>query len=499
MTEIIPFKKAVFHQEEEATAAEILSQSRWLITGTIALSLIIHFLFFGDYYLTYDDAYVFHVYAKNVAEGNGFSFNPGEISHAATPLLTFILAAQHFLFQESALVTGKFVNLGFSLATTILLFLIAYRITSNPFIAFTSALVWAASPLEAILSAGPQDFTLFTFLLLLSLYTYLFHPQSIWTYVFLGLAILTRYEGALFAGLLYLNHLYIDHRNDEFRWKNAFVRLIVMIALPALWFAYIGTHSTLLPSSGSAKLNPWALRKIPHFLGGILILFFPILIVASVISALSQIRERLPRFMFLFIWVTFCMFFYGPFLDNRRYYIHLLPFIGLFSMTYLKMVSEKYFRSPKWSQFFMFGTVMVCFFFYFLLNIYYYDQTRSDQKLTAYPAYKEAGLWLKNNTPALSTFASEEIGVIPYFAQRKLVDFSGWVDLQSKQYREKGDGINEKMIQYLSTRKPDYIVINTDIVTKPRQQLLANDPRFKLEYQVPLLGKEYVLIYSTKW
>ena len=83
MTEIIPFKKAVLQQEQEATAIEILSQSRWLITGALALSLVIHFLFFGDYYLTFDDAYVFHVYARNLAEGYGFSFNPGEISHAS--------------------------------------------------------------------------------------------------------------------------------------------------------------------------------------------------------------------------------------------------------------------------------------------------------------------------------------------------------------------------------------------------------------------------------
>ena len=123
MTEIIPFKKATLLQEKEATAAEIISKSRWPITGALVLSLIVHFLFFGDYYLTYDDAYVFHVYARNLAQGHGFSFNPGEISHAATPLLTFVLAVQHFLFQDSALVTAKFVNLGFSLGATILAFL----------------------------------------------------------------------------------------------------------------------------------------------------------------------------------------------------------------------------------------------------------------------------------------------------------------------------------------------------------------------------------------
>jgi hypothetical protein len=499
MTEIIPFKKAVLLQEKEITAAEIISKSRWLITSTLALSLIVHFLFFGDYYLTYDDAYVFHVYARNLAQGHGFSFNPGEISHAATPLLTFVLAAQHFLFQESALVTAKFVNLGFGLGATVLLFLIAYRITSSTFIAFASSLVWAASPLESILSAGPQDFTLFTFLLLLSLYFYLFHSRSIWTYVILGLVVLTRYEGALYALLLYLNHLYMDYRNDEFSWKDALIRLVVLSALPAMWFGYIGANATLLPTSGSAKLNPWAFRKIPHFIGGILILFFPILIAAGVVAGLSQIRERAPKYMFLFIWVTFCLFFYGPFLDNRRYYIHLLPFIGLFSLVYLKVVSEKYFSSQRWSRFFLYGTAAVCFFAYFLLNIYYYDQTRGGQKLTAYPAYRDAGIWLKNNSSPDATFASEEIGVIPYFAERRVVDFSGWLDLKSKQYREKGDGINEKMLDYLATRQPDYLIINTDLVSPKRQQMLAQDNRFKLEHQFPLLGTEHVLIYSAQW
>ena len=499
MTEIIPFKKATLLQEKEATAAEIISKSRWPITGALVLSLMVHFLFFGDYYLTYDDAYVFHVYARNLAQGHGFSFNPGEISHAATPLLTFVLAVQHFLFQDSALVTAKFVNLGFSLGATILLFLIAYKITSSTFIAFASALVWAASPLESILSAGPQDFTLFTFLVLISLYFYLFHTRSVWTYVFLGLAILTRYEGALYALLLYCNHLYLDYRNDEFSWKDALVRFLVLAALPAMWFLYIGTNATVLPTSGSAKLNPWAIRKIPHFIGGIFILFFPILILAAIAAGLAQIRERAPRFMFLFIWVTFCMFFYGPFLDNRRYYIHLLPFIGLFSLVYLKIVSEKYFSSQKWSQFFLFGTIGICFFCYFLLNIYYYEQTRGGQRLTAYPAYRDAGIWLKNHTPRNATFASEEIGVIPYFAERKLVDFSGWIDLNSKQYREKGDGINERMLAYLSTQKPDYLLINTGLVSERREKLLAEENRCKLDHQTPLLGTEHVLIYSCQW
>ena len=197
MTEVIQFRKSANQEFHEESAVDVLRTHVWQITIALLICAGIHLLFFGDYYYTFDDAYVFHVYARNLARGLGFSFNPGETSHAATPLLTFLLAAQHFLLGDGALVSGKAMNLVFSLISVILLFLIAHRISSSSMIAFGAALVWAASPLESILSAGPQDFTLFTFLILLSLFLYLTRSRSLWTYLVLGLVILARYEGCL--------------------------------------------------------------------------------------------------------------------------------------------------------------------------------------------------------------------------------------------------------------------------------------------------------------
>lgn len=499
MTEVIQFRKVDSLEFHEERAVEVLRKHAWQITVALLVCVFVHLLFFGDYYFTFDDAYVFHIYARNLAGGHGFSFNPGETSHAATPLLTFLLALQHFLLSDTALITGKIMNLGFSLASVVLLFLVAHRISNSSLIAFGSALIWAACPLESILAAGPQDFTLFTFLILVSLYTYLFHPRSLWTYVFLSLVILARYEGALFAGLMFLNHAYNDYRRKELSPGSFVLRLAAMCVLPALWFAYIGTHSTLLPSSGSAKLNPWALRKIPHFIAGMVIFFFPPILAAAAIAAFSNIKDRLPSLMFLFFWVSFCLFFYGPFLDNRRYYVHLIPFLGMFALMYLKSVTEKYFQSGRLAQIFLVATAGLSFIGYFGSNIYYYQQTHSGNRMSAYPAYKLAGLWMKENTPQNATVALEEIGVIPYFAERKVVDFSGWLDLESKKYREKADGINPPMVQFLSGKRPDYLVINTDLVSRPRQIMISTDPRFQLVQRIPVLEHDSVLIYSCKW
>lgn len=499
MTHIIQFKRTASYAEGQEPALQTLRRFAWQLAPMLLLSLAIHLFFLGDYYYTFDDSYVFHVYARNLARHAGFSFNPGITSHAATPLLTFVLAAQHYLFHDGALFTGKMVNLGFSIWATLLLFLIAYRITSNLFIAICSCLVWSASPLESILSAGPQDFTLFTFLILLSLYWYLFHPRSLWTYFFLGLTILARYEGALYAGLLFLNHFYVDMKTRELEWKTVLLRALILAALPALWFAYIGTHATLLPTSGSAKLNPWALREIPHFLGGMVIFFFPAIVIAALTSAIAQVKDRTPQLIFLFVWVVFCLFFYGPFLDNRRYYVHLLPFLGLFALTYLKRISERVFHSLRLSQLFLYGVAGISLILYLGGIPYYYQQTRGHQRSGTYRAYKDAGQWIHDNTPPNSTFASEEIGVIPYFADRKLVDYSGWLDLKSKDYREREDGMNPQMLSYLSTERPDYIIINTDFVSPPRQVMLNTDPRLTLAHKIPVLGSEALLIYACHW
>ena len=499
MTEVIPFKKPAAPGQVNQTFLEILSECRWFALTTVLVSLAVHLLFFGDYYYTFDDSYVFHVYAKNLANGQGFSFNPGETSHAATPLLTFLLAAQHFVFGNGALLSGKIVDLALSVASAILLFVIAYRVSTSKWIALGVAIVWAASPLESILSSGPQDFTLFTFLILLSVYFYLVHPGSLWTYLFLGLVVLARYEGALFAGLLFLNHAYIEWKDRTFSWKNMILRIVVMTFLPAFWFAYIGTHSTLLPSSGSAKLNPWVLREIPHLIAGLAIFFFPPLILAAIVAAIAQMKERAPRMIFLFIWVTFCLFFYGPFLDNRRYYVHLIPFLALFSLMFLASVCRRYFESSRLSRFVLRSILLLSFVTYLAGIPYYYNQTRGQHRGNTYAAYKQTGLWIRQNTPANATIALEEIGVIPYFSERKVVDYSGWLDLNSKAFREKADGINPEMMKYLSAKKPDYIVINTDFVSPDRQQMLNSDPRLKAVQQIPLLKNEFLIVYSANW
>jgi hypothetical protein len=165
----------------------------------------------------------------------------------------------------------------------------------------------------------------------------------------------------------------------------------------------------------------------------------------------------------------------------------------------LHAVTERYLRSYRLSQTVLFGTLALSFLAYFSTIGYYYVQTHTESRHQAYDAYKQAGIWLKNNTPQQATFATEEIGVIPYFAERKIVDFSGWLDLNSKKFREKADGMNPRMLGYLSGKKPDYLLVSTDLISKATQDLLASDPRLHLVQKIPVLQTKSLLVYSCSW
>ena len=59
----------------------------------IAVILLVYYCAGGPGMLPLDDAYIHFVYAKNLASGNGLSFNAGTTSFGtSSPLWTFVLA-----------------------------------------------------------------------------------------------------------------------------------------------------------------------------------------------------------------------------------------------------------------------------------------------------------------------------------------------------------------------------------------------------------------------
>ncbi|NLX11561.1 MAG: hypothetical protein GXY36_18095 [Chloroflexi bacterium] len=204
---------------------------------------------FWDY--TQDDVFITFVYSRNLAEGEGFVFNPGErVQGTTTPLYALLLAGVYRITPD-LLHAGNVLSALFLLAAIGL----AVRLTR-------CVLSWAGrGALALLLAVSPLVYvsfgmeTLFyTALLLLALWLW---AQDRRAPAMLAAAALTwtRADGVVLAGTFGLIALWESVRRSPLNWRDLPWRLaLVYLAGIAPWFlfawAYFGTP---LPQTFSAK------------------------------------------------------------------------------------------------------------------------------------------------------------------------------------------------------------------------------------------------------
>src|SRR5579884_967317 len=156
--------------------------------------------------LTIDDAYITMRYARNIATGVGFVFNPGQhVLGTTTPLWTLILAAAYWLgvhdLPSAALVLGALADA----ATSALLVRIGCRLGLKLSWSTLAAIAFAVSPTSIIYTTGGMETPLFVLLVVAAgLSTLAERPGPM--ALFAALALLTRPDGLVLVGLIGLRY-----------------------------------------------------------------------------------------------------------------------------------------------------------------------------------------------------------------------------------------------------------------------------------------------------
>lgn len=198
--------------------------------------------------LRFEDAMIVLRYARNLAAGEGFVFNPGEkILGITTPLQTLLSTGIYLLGGGAdAPAWQNLAGLLFLVAEAFLLLLLLHRL----------GLVVAALPVALLGLAGffggylylGMETHLFMALVLLALLLSLAEtPRPAWLGFVLGLAFLTRYDAALLAGLIGFAAWWRDRR---FPWRMTFV--FAAVVAPWLLFAQL-YFGSILPQPLAAK------------------------------------------------------------------------------------------------------------------------------------------------------------------------------------------------------------------------------------------------------
>jgi len=148
-----------------------------------------------------DDAFITLRYARSLAAGEGFVFNPGErVLGTTTPLFALTLAALHLLTAVDFVWLAFWLALGAHIWVTGLMTRIGMRCELT-LVACTAAVLYALAPIAFAPTAACMETALFVALTLSVLAPVVFSERLWWPHVAAALAILLRPEGVLVAAV----------------------------------------------------------------------------------------------------------------------------------------------------------------------------------------------------------------------------------------------------------------------------------------------------------
>jgi hypothetical protein len=234
--------------------------------GGVALAAFLLVVWFTltIYGVSLDDGYIFFVYARNLAQGHGWSFNPDVTSFGAssitwTLLLALPAAFNADLVQASRLLSGLFFG-----GSAILLSFIILELTDNRILALLSAVVYVTTPSLLLISLTGMEVTSHIFFLLLLTYCLARWElqRPILVGALAGILFLSRPDAAIVIPLLFacwlIKSLLLDKsvakvfRQLPRQWLPLCLAALIVV-LP--WLLYLYAHTgRLVPLSYDAKL-----------------------------------------------------------------------------------------------------------------------------------------------------------------------------------------------------------------------------------------------------
>ena len=242
-------------------------RGRWgTAAGLAAVALVVR-LVAGP--RTIDDAYITFRYARNLAEGLGLVYNPGQqVLGTTTPLYTFLMSLAWVLGQQNLSAVALVVNALADAGTAVLLYWLALRLDSSRIVAVGLGLAWAVSPMSVTFAIGGME-TSVVILFLVASFTAYVTGRSHLSAALMALAVLTRPD-ALIAAALLLGDMVLRPlvRRDGSPLSSRLRRLpwtemAVLGALLLPWIVFATAYfGSPLPHSVAAKARAYQIEPL---------------------------------------------------------------------------------------------------------------------------------------------------------------------------------------------------------------------------------------------
>jgi len=313
-------------------------RTAWMAAAVIAAIALAARLVAGP--RTIDDAYITFRYARNLAEGLGLVYNPGQqVLGTTTPLYAGLLSLAWALGLRDLPSVALVINALADAATAALLYRLAVRLqagrpvlcrTGTGVVAVGLGLAWAISPMSVTFAVGGMETSVVILFLAASFAAYV-AGRSRLSAALMALAVLTRPDALIAAGLLFadmgLRPLLardggpLAVRLRRLPWAEA--AIFCGLLLPWVLFATV-YYGSPLPQSVAAKVRAYQLAPysalirliqqlgVPFFENNLLGNFWPavglplylVLFLGGAVGLIRRVGRTLPLLLYPLVYVA---------------------------------------------------------------------------------------------------------------------------------------------------------------------------------------------------
>jgi arabinofuranosyltransferase len=512
----------------------------------------------GTFGFPLDDSWIHAQFARNLALGHGFSYNPGVPASGSTaPLWTLVLSVGH-LVTGDAILSGKVLGIAFLALTVVLVYALTGAITRDERQALFAAVV--AGSLSRLVWAGlsGMEITLAVTLTLAGILAHVNYGrlgdrrQYLSTALF-GLAALARPECAAFFVAAMLDRALSA---TLIRWRELAARdwLIPVILHVALFLAIIAPFLLFsrvfgvgfLPNTAYAKALLWGRGLIAALATGSLPELVRSFTVHPFDYYLSFLQESLSNNPILFVFSSFgflSLVLSIPYAEESRCRTFIVPLsvivfplaIGVIVPFGTASYQEGRYAAPVAPLMIVIGTIglyeaarygarilsrakfmgrpatvvmersLIWLFMALALGAqfrtaWYRGKSYGREVANIEEMQVALGKWIDVELPADVTLAVNDVGAIAYFSERKVLDTVGLISPEVLTYIETIRPRDAAVLEFLEHERPEYAVLFPDWYPRMVAERGLFEPihRVRLEDNI-ICGGDEMVVYALHW
>lgn len=512
----------------------------------------------GTFGFPLDDSWIHAQFARNLALGHGFSYNPGVPASGSTaPLWTLVLSAG-YLVTGDPVMSAKVIGVVFLALTVVLVYMLVGAVASDARQALFAAVVTAS--LSRLIWAGlsGMEVTLAVTLTLAGMlahvtYGRLADRRQYLSTVLFGLATLARPECAAFFGAAMLDRAL---SSTLVRWRDLAARdWLLPVAIHVAIFAVVVAPFVLfsavfglgfLPNTAYAKALLWNRGLIAALSTGNLQELVRSFTVHPFDYYLSFLQESLSNNPILFILSVFGflrLVLSVPYEEESRCRSFILPLsvivfplaIGVIVPFGTASYQEGRYAAPVAPLMLIVGTIglyeagrygaeilsrakfmgtpatvvmersLIWLFMVLALSAqvrtaWYRGKNYGREVDNIEDMQVTLGRWIDQALPENATLAVNDVGAIAYFSQRKVLDTVGLISPEVLSYIESHESRDAAVLEFLKHERPDYAVLFPDWYPG----MVADEQLFEPVHRVVLdeniiCGGDEMVVYALRW